>query len=262
MELIEDPPPTGAVWTTTDRVVGRFRIYAHAHAVDGTETMQHPSRRWFLRWRDPDTGDPEDRFARLTPFFSHAWVYTASQPEQPEETRTPIDALNEQRAVSLMLGTQHIVIRYPEQTTVSYMTPYSEWLDIKSVPIVHGYIGIARTESGLVVVLFVENEYQEGIAMNGKYAVLGYKGETREVRVWYNAGDDDDIFTRVSRDWGISFESPVPCVRDGGTPLRGVPLDATLALIQHAYYLVVREGENHRVLSSEDGVNWTTVLTL
>jgi len=82
------------------------------------------------------------------------------------------------------------------------------------------------------------------------------------VRVWYNAGDDDDIFTRVSHDWGISFEPAVPCVRDGGTPLRGVPLDATLALIQHAFYLVVREGENHRVLSSEDGVNWTTVMTL
>jgi len=262
MELIEDPPPTGTVWTTTDRVIGRFRIYAHARAVDGTETMHHPSRRWFLRWREPDTGGSEDRFARLTPFFSHAWVYTTRRPDQPEETRTPIDALNEQRAVSLMLGAQHIVIRYPEQTTVAYMTPYSEWLDIKSVPIVHGYIGIARTESGLVVVLFVENEYQEGIVLNGKYAVLGYRGETREVRVWYNAGDDDDIFTRVSRDWGISFEPAVPCVRDGGTPLRGVPLDATLALIQHAFYLVVREGENHRVLSSEDGVDWTTVLTL
>ena len=262
IELIEDPPPTGTVWTTTDRVVGRFRIYAHDRAVDGTETMYHPSKRWFLRWRDPDTNDPEDRFARLTPFFSHAWVYTTSQPEQSEETRTPIDALNEQRAVSLMLASQHIVIRYPEQTTVAHMTPYSEWLDIKSVPIVHGYIGVARRENDLVVVLFVENEYQEGIVVNGKYAVLGYKGETREVRVWYNAGDDDDIFTRVSRDWGISFEPAVPCVRDGGTALRGVPLDATLALIQHAFYLVVREGETHRVLSSEDGVNWTTVLTL
>ena len=241
--------------TVTDRTVGRYLITRHDISVDGTETMQHPTKQWRIR-----VGTRT--LARTTPFFSHACVSATVQ----ASPSLAIPLVVSQMRDRLYFALQPNRLEFVSMPLLRERTPRNtprplhalETNDRTDLPQL--LIGYQHDTSVTLAILPADGTIVEIWTMSGKRILIQTWGEEYAIYAWI-LGQDSRVRVRVSRDHARTWTNPTDCTLDGA-PFNADDLgDCTLDRRHRVLYLTYRRDTTVAIARSTDGINWETCLT-
>jgi hypothetical protein len=241
--------------TVNDRTVGRYLITRHDMSVDGTETMQHPTKQWRIR-----VGTRT--LARTTPFFSHACVSATVQ----TSPSLAIPLAVSQRRDRLYFALQPNTLEYTATPTLRARTTRNTPRNIHALEtndrtdLPQLAIGYQQDDTVTFAILAGDGTIVEGWTMPGKRILIQSWGEEYALYVWI-LGTDDRVRMRVSRDHAATWTPATDCTLDG-LPFTADDIgDCTLDRRHHTLYITYKRGDTVAIARSTDGINWETSLT-
>jgi hypothetical protein len=241
--------------TVNDRTVGRYLITRHDMSVDGTETMQHPTKQWRIR-----VGTRT--LARTTPFFSHACVSATV----PTALSLAIPLAVSQLRDRLYFALQPDALEFVALPLLRQRTPRNtprplhalETNDRTDLPQL--LIGYQYDTSVTLAILPADGTIIEVWTMDGKRILIQTWGEEYAIYAWI-LGQDSRVRMRVSRDHARTWTSATDCILDGA-PFDADDLgDCTLDRRHRVLYLTYKRNATVAIARSTDGINWETCLT-
>jgi len=241
--------------TVTDRTVGRYLITRHDMSVDGTETMQHPTKQWRIR-----VGTRT--LARTTPFFSHACVSVSVQPSPSLAIPLVVSQLRDRLYFALQPNTLEFVALPLLRQRTPRNTPRPlhalETNDRTDLPQL--LIGYQHDSSVTLAILPADGTITEVWTMDGKRILIQTWGEEYAIYAWI-LGQDSRVRVRVSRDHARTWTNPTDCTLDGA-PFNADDLgDCTLDRRHRVLYLTYKRNATVAIARSLNGINWETCLT-
>jgi hypothetical protein len=241
--------------TVNDRTVGRYLITQHDMSVDGTETMQHPTKQWRIR-----VGTRT--LARTTPFFAHACVSATVQTSPSLAIPIVVSQLRDRLYFALQANTLEFVAppllrqRTPRNTPRPLHT--LETNDRTDLPQL--LIGYQHDTSVTLAILPADGTITEVWTMSGKRILIQTWGEEYAIYAWI-LGQDSRVRMRVSRDHARTWTNPTDCTLDGAPFVADDLGDCTLDRRHRVLYLTYKRSATVAIARSTDGINWETCLT-
>ena len=241
--------------TLNDRTVGRYLITRHDMFLDGTETMQHPTKQWRIR-----VGTRT--LARTTPFFSHACVSATVQTSPSLAIPLVVSQLRDRLYFALQPNTLEFVAPPLLRQRTPRSTPRPlhalEANDRTDLPQL--LIGYQHDTSVTLAILPADGTITEVWTMNGKRILIQTWGEEYAIYAWI-LGQDSRVRMRVSRDHARTWTNPTDCILDSA-PFDADDLgDCTLDRRHRVLYLTYKRNATVAIARSTDGINWETCLT-
>ena len=241
--------------TVNDRTIGRYLITRHDMSVDGTETMQHPTKQWRIR-----VGTRT--LARTTPFFSHACVSATVQTSPSLAIPIVVSQLRDRLYFALQPNTLEFVALPLLRQRTPRNTPRPlhalETNDRTDLPQL--LIGYQHDTSVTLAILPADGTITEVWTMAGKRILIQTWGEEYAIYAWI-LGQDSRVRMRVSRDHARTWTNPTDCTLDGA-PFDADDLgDCTLDRRHRVLYLTYKRNTTVAIARSTDGINWETCLT-
>jgi hypothetical protein len=241
--------------TVTDRTIGRYLITQHDMSVDGTETMQHPTKQWRIR-----VGTRT--LARTTPFFSHACVSATVQTATSLAIPLAVSQLRDRLYFALQPQTLEFVAPPLLRQRTPRNTPRPlhalETNDRTDLPQL--LIGYQHDTSVTLAILPADGTITEVWTMDGKRILIQTWGEEYAIYAWI-LGQDSRVRVRVSRDHARTWTNPTDCTLDGATFSADDLGDCTLDRRHRVLYLTYKRNATVAIARSTDGINWETCLT-